>query len=154
MRFIKLSTNPPTGFATLDDVRRFFLADIRQSNPPGKFRVTPGRITQGGLEPGEALVFTYQTRVVFTARAGSGLVPNEDEQRQTYPKYFVVDLATLREADKELQDLERQYNEATGTGLNLAVSQGWNTVPDSVHTEEVWARLGGSNGAGPRLSAE
>ncbi len=154
MRIVKLSTNPPTGFATLDGVRRFFFTDIRERKPPGRFDVTPGRIAQDGLVSGEALVFTYKARVVFTARVGSGLMPNEDEERQQYPSYFVVDLATLREADEDFHDVERQYNEATGAGLNLVESQGWNRIPDSIHTDGLWARLGGSSATGSRLSAD
>ena len=154
MRIVKLSTNPPTGFATLDDVRQFFLTDIGQRTPPGRFDVTPGRIAPEKLDLGEALVFTYQARVVFTARAGSGLIQNEDERRQTYPWYFAVDLATLHEADEDFHAVERQYSEAMGADYNLADNQGWNWLPDSVHTESLWARLGGSNDADLLPSAE
>jgi hypothetical protein len=81
---------------------------------------------------------------VFTARAASGLVPNDDEERDKYPTYFVVDRVTLRDADEPLQSLERWYNAATGPGVNLFATQGWNKLPDSTHTENVWARLRGS----------
>src|SRR5690554_4052753 len=131
MRIVKLGTRPPTGFATLDDVRRFFFTEIRERNPPGRFDVTPGRIAQNGLELDEALVFTYRARVVFTARAGSGLLPNVDEDRHEYPSYFVVEYDTLREADEDVHDIERQYNEAMGARLNVVETQGWNRLSDS-----------------------
>src|ERR1700694_116898 len=99
MRFVKLAESE---LETLDDVQRFFRAVIPRRQPPGKFRVTPARIAQDGLECDEPLLFTYHARVVFTARAGSGLVRNDDEERERYSHYFVVDLATLCEADEDL----------------------------------------------------
>ncbi len=144
MRIVKLSQTEPIGFATLDKVQSFFQDEIWRRMPPGKFHVTPGRIAQDELAPGEPVVFTYHGRVVFTARAASGLVPNDDHERQRFPSYFVVDRATLRDADEELHNVEQWYNAATGEDKNLVATQGWNKLPDSPHTEEVWARLGGS----------
>jgi len=138
MRIVKLSQEE---FATLDCVRRFFMDEIRHRTPPGKFRVTPGRIARAALEFGEPLVFTYEARVVFTALAGSELLSNDDQQRQKYPSYFVVDLETLREADDDFHDVERQYNALTGADINLVKSQGWNRLDDSIHTQSIWARL-------------
>lgn len=138
MRIVKLSK---TEFATLDKVRSFFFGKIRNRTPPGKFDVTLGRIAQDGLEPGEPLVFTYQARVVFTALAASELVPNDDDETQKYPSYFVVDLDTLCEADKDFHDVERWYNDATGDGVKLVESRGWNRLLDSVHTGDLWRRL-------------
>lgn len=138
MRIIKLSKDE---FPTLDRVRDFFWDEIRQLTPPGKFEVTHRRIAQDGLAPGEHLVFTYQTRVVFTARAESDLRPNDDEEQQKYPSYFLVNLATLREADKDLHDVERWYNDATDDGVKLVGNQGWNILLDSAHTRRLWARL-------------
>lgn len=143
MRIVKLSKEE---FGTLQDVRSFFLDKddkdgIRRRKPPGKFRVTKGRIAPGALEVGEPLVFTYEARVVFTARAGNKLVPNNDQEREKYPSYLVVDLDTLCEADEDLHDVERQYIDATRAGVNLVRSQGWNGLVDSAHTEAIWARL-------------
>jgi len=139
MRFVKLGKEE---FQTLDDVRRVFRQDLPARDPPGKFRVKP-RHSHDKLAVGEPLVFTYQARVVFTARAGSTLLPNEDDEREKHPGYFVVNLATLREADEDLHDVERQYNEAAGTDVGL-VGQNWNRLRDSVHAEELWARLRGA----------
>jgi len=140
VRIVKLS-NAEIEFATLDGVRRFFLEEMPVGERPGKFRVTRGRITKDGLEPGEPLVFTYEARVVFTAYAGSGLLPNDDDYSKRYPHYFIVDLATLREADEDFYDVERRYNKATGTSLKLVKSQGWSRLPNSAHTEDIWTHL-------------
>ena len=71
MRIIKLSKEQ---FPTLNDARRFFRQELKGRNPPGKFRVTPGRIARkNGLQPAEPLVFTYDAQIIFAARAKSGL---------------------------------------------------------------------------------
>ncbi len=141
MRIVKLSTME---FDTLNDVRRFFIDDLRCGELPGKFRVTAGRIAQDGLAPGEPLLFTHRMRIVFTARAASGLVPNDDAQKQRYPNYFLVDLTTVREVNEDIHEVERQYNNLSGAGVLLVASQAWNRLPDSAHTAEVWTRLGGA----------
>jgi hypothetical protein len=141
MRIVKLST---AEFPTLADVKRFFLADISLRTPPGKFRVPPGWIAEDKIEPNEPLVFTYETKVVFTARAGSGLLQNEDDQRARYPSYFVVNLTTLRTADRRLEDVEREYNSETSANIKMHGSQGWNRLPDTAFTLQLWARLGGA----------
>jgi 5-methylcytosine-specific restriction endonuclease McrA len=138
MRFIKLSPKLPE-FKTLDGVRRFFLDEIPGRMPPGQFLLTP-RHARDKLALGEPLVFVYQARVVFTARAGSEVLPYRGEERESYPAYFVVDLATLREADDDLRDVQRQFSEATRRPVGL-VGQNWNRLPDSIDTTAVWERL-------------
>jgi hypothetical protein len=150
MRIVKLSKTE-AGLGTLDGVRRFFLEEMPGRTPPGKFLVSPGRIAKDGLEPGEPLVFTYQARVVFTARAASGLVPNNDEESEK-PTYFVVNLSTLRAADEDFHNVERRYNQAAGASVNLVETQGWNSLPDSAHTDEIWTWL--RNGKAVTLAEE
>src|SRR5579884_3427730 len=140
MRFVKLARGE---FGTIDAVRRLFREVIPKRTPPGKFRVTPGHIARDGLKPDEPLVFVYRTRVVLTARADSELLPNDDEERQRCPSYFVVNLDTLSEADVDLYEVERQYNEAAGADVGL-VGQSWNRLPDSAHTRAVWTWLRGA----------
>jgi hypothetical protein len=98
MRFVKLGK---VEFKTLDDVRRVFRQDLPNRKPPGKFRVKP-RHANDKLAFDEPIVFTYRARVVFTARAGSTLLPNDDDEHEKHPGYFVVKLATLREVDQRL----------------------------------------------------
>lgn len=138
MRFVKLGNKE---FKTLDDVRSVFRKDFPNRTPPGKFRVKR-RHRHDKLAVGEPLVFTYQTRVVFTARAGSALLPNDDNEKDVYPGYFVIDLSTLREANEDLYEVERVYNKAAGTKIGL-VGQNWNRLPASAHTEQLWTRLRG-----------
>src|SRR5687767_14546303 len=113
MRIVKLSDVEPR-FATLDGVRSFFFEVLPPRTPPGKFFVTPNRISPDGLNSGEPLIFTYKARVVFTAHAGSELVRNDGDNSQTHPHYFIVDMATLREADEDLNEWERWYREVSG----------------------------------------
>jgi HNH endonuclease len=154
MRIIKLSDGPDQGFSTLDDVQRFFRTDIWQRTPPGKFEVPAGWIAEGRLVSSECLIFTYQVRVVYTARAGSGLIRNDDDQRPQYPSYFVVEPSTLREANVPFRDFEKKYNEATGSDRNLVGNQGWNILPDTDQAAALWVWLGGSDLIDPGLRVE
>jgi HNH endonuclease len=148
MRFVKLSQQKE--FDTLEEVRRFFLQELRDHEPPGKFRIPSGHIAKDELEPGEPLVFTYSpARVVFTAQAETGLEDNNDEWCERYPGYFVINLSTLREADEDLRELEGWYNAAARASdpnhrsVNF-IGQGWNHLPDSSpHTQALWVRLRG-----------
>ena len=81
-----------------------------------------------------------------SALAGSGLLPNDDDKREKYPSFFVVDLATLLEADVDFRNVEQWYNDLTGAGINLVDSQGWNRLSNSVQTDELWARLRSATG--------
>lgn len=143
MRIVKLS-NAEKRFVTLDGVRRFFLEELPLRTPPGKFQVTPRRIAQGGLIKDERLLFTYRARIVFTALAESGLVPSVGNESQKYPYYFTVDLTTLRKADEDFHKVERWYNQKTGANVRLVKTRGWNKLPDSTHTDELWKRLRGA----------
>ncbi|MBF0259510.1 MAG: hypothetical protein HQK62_11835 [Desulfamplus sp.] len=125
MRIVKLSKKDPD-FTTHVDVRAFFYEVIKNRKPPGRFRVTANKIRQDGLYHGEPLFFTYQARVVFTARAGSGLLPNDDEGHLKYPNFFVIDISTLEEADEDFYRVEKLLHKATGDTGNLVRSQAWN----------------------------
>ncbi len=140
MRIVKLSKKDPD-FTTSGDVRKFFNEVIKHRKPPGRFRVTANKIKQNGLSYGEPLLFTYQARVVFTARAGSGLLPNDDEGHLRYPNYFVIDISTLEEADEDFYLVEKKLHKATGDKSNLVRSQAWNYIPDSMHIHKIWRQL-------------
>ena len=73
MRIIKLSNQDPS-FKTLEDVRQFFFDEMKHRTPPGKFKVTANKIRHDQFFSGELLVFTYQARVVFTAKSASELL--------------------------------------------------------------------------------
>ncbi len=137
MRIINLS---PEMFNSHDDMRRFFHEELLTKTPPGKFRVTQRKIAQDGLKSGEQLIFTCWNRVVFTARTESGLLPNDDEGRVKYPSYFVLDLKSLCEADEAIDDINQQYKGLSGDSKSFT-SSGWPHLTDSVHTEDLWARL-------------
>ena len=138
MRIVKLSKQISP---TRDSVRHVFLNEIPRRKPSGKFRVTSRRIAQDALDRGEPLVFSYQSRAMFTANAGSELIPNDDEARTTYPNYFIIDLATLQEADEDLHNVERRYNEVAVTGVNIVNTRGWNRLLDPLGAEAVWDQL-------------
>ncbi|NIP22739.1 MAG: hypothetical protein GWO38_02710 [Phycisphaerae bacterium] len=56
MRIVKLSEDI---FPELEDVIVFFRDYLPERTPPGKFRITEGRIAQDGLEPGERFYINF-----------------------------------------------------------------------------------------------
>jgi hypothetical protein len=93
MRIIKLSQEAE--FETIFKVLEFF-GGLPRANPPGKFRVPKGWIAGDALSADEYLVFTFETRPVFTAIAASGIQKNEDEHRDSCPVFFQIDLDSLK----------------------------------------------------------
>jgi len=81
MRIIKLSNNDED-FETRADVDKYFQDKLPKRKPAGQFLLTKLAIGQTGISSGEKLVFTYNGKCVYKARAAStrkkniGHVPN------------------------------------------------------------------------------
>jgi hypothetical protein len=87
MRFVKLSPRE------VPDVQHFFRNEIRTRTPPGRLHVpqrTPPYVAQNGLEVGEPLVFIHEARVVFTALAASGRLPNDNNDHDATSHKTVI----------------------------------------------------------------
>jgi hypothetical protein len=69
MLVIKLSTQD---FEDEEAVHTFFKEELRSQNA-GKFRIPAGWIAGGGLDAKEPLLFSFQTVVLYSAKARSGL---------------------------------------------------------------------------------
>lgn len=139
MRIVKLS---PDEFSDLGNVREFFHSELRARSPQGKFCVTDGRISpRKGLALNDYLVFTYRGRIVLTGRSGSRLLPNPGRYRETHPYYFIVTMDTLCETDVDVEEFERRYNRRGVRTINVAASQGWNTLPASADLDDLWTWL-------------
>ena len=134
MRIIKLSTKE---FKTLDEVIEWFKNDLPSRIEPGMCQITHGRIAKDKLNPGEPLLFTFQSRVVFLARTASGLRANYDEYQVRYPYYFLVDMEKVRQVDIDLQEIENQLHKA-GFVKNFVITQGWPFVVDNPQTEALF----------------
>jgi len=128
------------GFTDLADARNYFSTGLRLQPFPGKFRVTRGKINQDEFQHDERLIFTFDSRIIYTANAGSTLQPNEDDP-DTYPSYFVIDLSTLLEANLDGREFEEWYRQTTGAPITIVNAQGWNHIPDTTQTDQLWLRL-------------
>jgi hypothetical protein len=137
MLIIKLSTRD---FDDEEAVRSFFEEELRTD---GKFRIPAGWIAGGGLDANEPLLFSFQTLVLYSAKARSGRRSNFDAHRETYPYYFEVDVESISpvKGGVTLQELQERLERATGTKRPIAKSQGWNAIPDSEATDGIWASL-------------
>ena len=99
MRIIKLSDTDPD-MKTVFDVRKYFKKKLQARKLKGQFLLTATRIKEGGVEPGEKLVFTYRSQLVFSALAASGRIAYEGEEASEYPYYFCIDTSSIRQATR------------------------------------------------------
>ncbi len=137
MRVVKLSKEE---FSELEDVRRFF-RNLLKRNPPGKFRITKGRIAKNALEPGEKILFSYSRRVYFIAQSASSRLKNEDKYQNKYPSYFLLDMDTLHPVDISLFDVEKRYHQETGETKHLVQAQGWPIIENETFATSLWESL-------------
>ena len=141
MRIIKLSASDPD-MATPELVKVFFTKVLRERNPPGKFRLPSGWISEKGIQPGERLLFTYLGQCVYQARSASGRVRNTDEESGTYPFYFCLDVASLVQTTGNLADLQGELTQQGLSNKNLR-SQGWPSLDETPEICGVVDRLFG-----------
>ena len=138
MRIIKLSKKE----FDLEEVLPFFERDLPSRKPPGQFRIPSGWIDKKHLSIGEPLLFSYEGHVLYSARAGSGRLDNNDECCDDYPFYFQVDVDSIRRVNTTLNDVESQLRQA-GIEKSIVRCQGWPTLPDSAFTNALWLSLRG-----------
>ena len=92
MRIIKMSTKI---FEEEEEIHSYFNEELRsraRSEVGGKFRIPAGQIAEDGLEDDEPLFFSYNTVVLYSAKASSGRRTNDDDESEEYPFYFNVPL--------------------------------------------------------------
>ncbi len=136
MRVAKLSDSE---FADVDALDAFF-AGLANRNPPGLVLIPASQIRADGLAMGEWVLFTYQGRLRYVARAPSGRQDNTFEPRQGFPHCFVVDPASIRPVDLPLSEVEQRFR-AAGVERSLG-GQGW-TELNSEAADRVIADLAG-----------
>ena len=133
MRVIKLSHRDPE-FDSWDDLVNYFenkLPNMIERDRVGKFRCK-NNVRWGKPRPGEPLLFTFDTRLVYLALCKLGAQENFDQFKDDYARFFVIDCDTIRRPQSELSldELEQQLNELTLDTLTLR-SQGWDDIPDT-----------------------
>jgi hypothetical protein len=138
MRIVKLSKDI---FPDLESVMVFFRDYLPERNPPGKFRITEGRIAQDGLEPGEEILFSYSGRIYFMAQSATGCLRNEDEHRNKYPFYFLIDMDTLCPVGMSLHDVEQRYHQETSETKSLVRTRGWPRIENEIFVTSFWDSL-------------
>jgi len=138
MRIVKLSEEK---FPKLQDVEKFFRNRLPHWNPPGKFRITEGRIAKNGLQPGEEVLFSYNGMIYYIARSATGRLRNEDEYQNEYPFYFLVEMDTLRAVEITLHDVEQRYHKESGETKSLVQTQGWPKIENRIFVKNLWESL-------------
>ncbi len=138
MRVVKLSEKI---FPKLEDVMVFFRDCLPERDPPGKFRITKGRIAQDGLEPEEEILFSYNGRIYFIAKSKTVRRKNEDKDKNEYPFYFLVNMNELHSVNISLHDVEQRYHQETGETKSLVQTQGWPKIENETFVAGFWDSL-------------
>ncbi|GEM_PF-4598868 len=142
MRIIKLSPDDPD-MRTPEMVKDYFNNKLRERNPQGQFLVTKGRIAEKGMWPGELLIFSYiKGNIVYLAESNSFLFRNEGEESERYPKYFLIDIESIREGKGHLRDLEDALDRHGIPHKNIANTRCWYPINESEDNKdklkEIW----------------
>jgi hypothetical protein len=138
MRIVKLSYDME--FEEPKDVEDFFEDELpNRSN--GRFRITKGRIRSDGLEIGEEILFSFEGRVYYIARAASERLENHDEFSDKLPYYFEVDRSTLRRVRITLDEIEQRFQAETGRAIILRQTRGWPEIQDQPFVNNLWRDL-------------
>lgn len=139
MRIIKLSSKD-IDFPNRASVDTYFAVKLPKRTPAGQFLLTKGRIAGGGIETGEAIIFSYATEITHIARAATGRCENGGDDNHTYPFYFVVDMNTLSSAQGNLSDVEARLT-ALGPCKNIVRTQCWPRILNSPEVDRIWNGL-------------
>jgi hypothetical protein len=132
MRLIKLSVKEFENNLKLD---KYFSEELPIRTPPGLFRFTEGRIAEGGLVPGEIVLFSYRNSLCFVTTTKTGRMLNTYMPATEYPYCIVIDLP-LKKVNVPIEDLELMLQKKAGFKKSLK-GRGWTKIPNSVNTDRV-----------------
>jgi len=131
MRLVKLTDELLGG--GLDD---YFEEVLPRREPAGLFRCPRGKIAADALCDGETLLFSYQGRLRFVARAASGLRENRDLPDPEFPCCFIIDMNSVRRADVALDEVEARLRDGQCLDKSFR-SRGWTIIDDSDKAEAI-----------------
>jgi 5-methylcytosine-specific restriction endonuclease McrA len=123
MRIIKLSQEDPD-MKTREMVDDFFI-NYLPGEDGERFSIKKGLISKDNFSPGERLVFSYNTEIVYVAYSKSGILNKEpgEPHASTYPYYFLVEPSSIVAAAGRLSVLEA---ELAKLGIKKRITvQGW-----------------------------
>jgi len=136
MRIIKLSKDDPD-FKEGEDVINYFENKLLNRNK-GKFYLTKGKIgKKDGILLNEPIIFSYQKKIVYLARAASTVQPNDALPSNNYPHYFDIDLDSILLGKGTLGELEKDLFERGLYMKKINGSQGWNKIPHESNDREI-----------------
>ena len=139
MRIIKLSPSDPD-MPSIEAVHEYFNEKLASRIPQGRFLLTKGRIKPDGLSIGEFVVFTYKAKLVYIAVVSQEVTPNLDNDKDDYPSYFCIDLATLTSCKGTLSEFNKKLIDNHVTDKSFG-GQGWVQVPEAEENPETESLL-------------
>jgi HNH endonuclease len=125
MRIIKVAD-----FENEIDLANYFNRTLKQLKPPGLFTFPRG-IAENGLDVGDTLLFCYEGRIRYVAKAASKRLQNTFPKRDSNePHCFLIDMKSVRSMNVQISEVERRLKKSAGLLKSLR-GRGWTTIPES-----------------------
>ncbi|MBW2621529.1 MAG: hypothetical protein JRD68_01365 [Deltaproteobacteria bacterium] len=122
-------------------VHRYFLSTLKARTPPGQFLMTKGRMSRGGIHPGEKIVFSYYKKIMYLSVAATGREDYRGSQKWlplNYPHYFCVDMDSLVPGKSTLDKFEHRVRIKCLHDKNIVQAQSWPRLEDSEELDKIW----------------
>jgi hypothetical protein len=143
MRLVKLST---AEFADESALETYFTDELPKRSPKGLFVFNGHQIAANGLKREETILFSYQNKLRYVAKAETPRIDNPHRDTEDYRYGFVIKLP-VRKANVSLADVERKLRAEAGLQKSLS-GQGWTKI-SSERAEKVIEDLSFTDGAVP-----
>jgi len=140
MRIIKLSPSDED-MKDLEKVQDYFERKLQRRKPRGQFLLTKGRISKKGISPGEMIIFSYNTEIVYLALSDSDRQDTTGPESIKYPHYFCIDTETIVKGRGTLSNLEHRLNQHDGSNKNIVHTQGWPKFKDTPGMKLIWEQF-------------
>lgn len=139
MRIIKLSPSDKD-MKDIGMVQDYFECKLQERRPRGQFLLTKGRISKKGISPGEMIIFSYKTAIVYLARSASERKDTIGSESIQYPHYFCIDTETIVKGEGTLSDLEHRLVQH-GNSKNIVNTQGWPKLEETPALKRLWEKF-------------
>lgn len=148
MRIIKLGTQE---FPSSNDVDRFFREKLKSPDQRGRFYFARTRISAQGIQPGEYVLFSYCTRVLYRGMALTGR-QFDSGRKGGFQFYFSIDAGSICSVTGvDLYQVQSILDRLLPVRKNLVRSRAWLSISDQKASNEVWKLAGGALAQEPNV---
>jgi hypothetical protein len=110
-----------------EDKLQIYFDNTLPKKEKGKF-FFGNQIAAPGLDPGETILFSYQKKLRYVAKAETGRRENKDRGEGYYSNFIVIKMP-VRKVNVSLEEVERKLRAEAGLQKSL-LHQGWTDIQD------------------------